>query len=506
MFDTIVVIGLGLIGTSFAEAVRQYGLAKSILGIDSDENAKSKAAQHAIVDKIISSDKAAVSKADLILLSTPVNSMKSALNSVCMHLKAGAIVTDTGSVKASLISEIGEVLPQGVHFVLGHPVLSEVYRSDNANTSNLFKNHSCILTPTPSTHPDSVERIKMLWEAIGCEVRFMTADQHDQVFAVTDQLPHLTASLLVGVADDLRRQADQEVLAVGSPRFHEYVPDYSGEPEAWAEYYLSNKSTLTDTIGRFAEELLALQRAVRTGDGELLQDYFLRTRAIQRGILRPGQNVDPPDFSRKENSPDFEQEMKLPSTPKPDKGSSSKKITRDFLVINRDQLLFSAHAVSSQVQNMRESVKRYDNQFDREIKDALEKELDSIESSSITLAKSAFRAETLAKNEVAQAQEAGVNFRTSFLKTVKLLGDHERLGDITARATFVAAGATFGAIIGLGMGSLLTGPVMPALMAGGTVGTLIGKMFVGESKPGETGEKIATTLDDGDGPSPIAES
>ncbi|WP_300039480.1 prephenate dehydrogenase/arogenate dehydrogenase family protein [uncultured Roseobacter sp.] len=487
MFDTIVVIGLGPMGTSFAKAVRRNGLARRILGVDSSESARNRAAQKATVDKIVSPDASDISEAHLILLSTPISAMKAALNSVCGQLPSGAILTDTGSVKAPLISELGEIVPSGVHFVPGHPVAGKMFGFADASNSNLFENQTCILTPSPSADQNSVERVKRLWKAIGCNVKIMTADHHDLVFATTDQLPHLFANVLANVATDLERVLGHELISVSAPRFRENALVSTGEPTAWVEYYLQNRNAVLETTGRFTEELFALQRALRTNDPEMLLKFLEQAQTVQQTIL------------------DLRQQTNSPNPPKTEKMHGSKGITRDFLTSNRDQLVFSAHSVSSQIQSLRDDLDRIDNQIDQELKGVLEQGLNSIESSSITLAEAAVRAEGLTEEEVTEAEEARLSFGRSFFETAKLLGDHERLGDITARATFVAAGTTFGAIIGLGVGTLLASQVMPALIAGGTVGTLVGKMFAGESKPGATGERIAKTIDDAKASSPIAE-
>ena len=240
----------------------------------------------------------AVEGADLVVLCVPVGAMGAVAQEMSHYLKMGATVSDVGSVKRSVIDAVHDHLPQGVHFVPAHPLAGTEHSGPTSGFASLFDNRWCILVPTDDSTPESVAQLRALWEGMGANVDEMDADHHDLVLAVTSHTPHLIAYTMVGVADDLRRVTDSEVIKYSAAGFRDFTRIAASDPTMWRDVFLTNKDATLEILGRFTEELFALQRAIRTGDGDHLHQYFTRTRAIRRGIIQAGQDTDAPDFGR----------------------------------------------------------------------------------------------------------------------------------------------------------------------------------------------------------------
>jgi len=213
-------------------------------------------------------------------------------------LKPGATVSDVGSVKRAVIDAVTPHLPEGVHFVPAHPLAGTEHSGPESGFAELFDNRWCLMVPTEISDEDSIARLRALWEGMGSNVDTMDADHHDLVLAVTSHAPHLIAYTMVGVADDLRRVTDSEVIKYSAAGFRDFTRIAASDPTMWRDVFLNNKDATLEILGRFTEELFALQRAIRTGDGDHLHDYFTRTRAIRRSIIQAGQDTDAPDFGR----------------------------------------------------------------------------------------------------------------------------------------------------------------------------------------------------------------
>jgi cyclohexadieny/prephenate dehydrogenase len=236
--------------------------------------------------------------ADLVVLCVPVGAMGPVMAEIGPLLKPGATVSDVGSVKAHVIEAVGPHIPDGVHFVPAHPLAGTEHSGPEAGFAELFDNRWCLLVPAEGSDGDAVERLRSLWEGMGANVDEMDADHHDLVLAVTSHAPHLIAYTMVGVADDLRRVTDSEVIKYSAAGFRDFTRIAASDPTMWRDVFLTNKEATLEILGRFTEELFALQRAIRTGDGDHLHDYFTRTRAIRRGIIEAGQDTAAPDFGR----------------------------------------------------------------------------------------------------------------------------------------------------------------------------------------------------------------
>ncbi|MEM9811001.1 MAG: prephenate/arogenate dehydrogenase family protein [Pseudomonadota bacterium] len=252
--------------------------------------------------------KEAVQDADLVILCAPVGAMQEIAAAMAPGLKPGAIISDVGSVKRFVITALGGHLPKTVELIPAHPIAGTEHSGPEAGFAELFEKRWCILTPGDGASEASVAKLRTLWERCGAKVDVMTPEHHDIVLAVTSHAPQLIAYTMVGVADDMGRVTEAEVINYSAAGFRDFTRIAASDPTMWRDVFLSNRDATLEILGRFTEELFALQRAIRTGDGEALHAYFTRTRAIRRGILDAGQDVDTPDFGRRTASDPSDEE------------------------------------------------------------------------------------------------------------------------------------------------------------------------------------------------------
>ncbi|MGD1885417.1 MAG: prephenate/arogenate dehydrogenase family protein [Paracoccaceae bacterium] len=298
IYQRVALIGLGLIASSMFWAMKRGGLAGEIAGYARSEATRATARRIGLCDLVCESAAEAVIGADLIVLCVPVGVMGAVTAEIAPHLKPGATITDVGSVKREVIDSVSPHLPDNVHFVPGHPLAGTEHSGPEAGFAELFDNRWCLLVPPVGTDAQAIDRLQKLWEGLGSNVEVMGADHHDLVLAVTSHAPHLIAYTMVGVADDLRRVTDSEVIKYSAAGFRDFTRIAASDPTMWRDVFLTNKDATLEILGRFTEELFALQRAIRTGDGDHLFAYFTRTRAVRRGIIEAGQDTDAPDFGR----------------------------------------------------------------------------------------------------------------------------------------------------------------------------------------------------------------
>ncbi|MCR9087017.1 MAG: prephenate/arogenate dehydrogenase family protein [Rhodobacteraceae bacterium] len=298
IYDRVALIGLGLIAGSMAHAMRRADLAGEIVGTARSENTRRIAREIGLCDRVTETAAEAVEGADLVVLCVPIGAMDPVAREIAPHLKPGATVTDVGSVKRAVIDAVAPHLPDTVHFIPAHPLAGTEHSGPRSGFAELFDNRFTVLSPDETTDPDALARLRALWEGMGANVEEMEPDRHDLVLAVTSHAPHLIAYTMVGVADDLRRVTDSEVIRYSAAGFRDFTRIAASDPTMWRDVFLNNKDATLEILGRFTEELFALQRAIRTGDGDHLHDYFTRTRAIRRGIIEAGQDTDAPDFGR----------------------------------------------------------------------------------------------------------------------------------------------------------------------------------------------------------------
>ena len=302
IYEKVALIGLGLIASSMGHAMKRAGIAGRVTGYAKTPQTRETAKALGFVDHVADSAAAAVEGADLVVICVPVGAMESVAQEIGPMLKQGATVTDVGSVKQAVIDVVGPHLPNGVHFVPGHPLAGTEHSGPSAGFADLFKNRWTILTPIEGGNAQAAGDLQRFWEEMGANVEIMTPDHHDLVLAVTSHAPHLIAYTMVGVADDLSRVTDKEVVNFSAAGFRDFTRIAASDPTMWRDVFLNNKEATLEILGRFTEELFDLQRAIRRGDGQQLHDYFTRTRAIRRGIIDAGQDTDVANFGRGDGS------------------------------------------------------------------------------------------------------------------------------------------------------------------------------------------------------------
>ena len=298
IYNRVALIGLGLIASSMSHAMRAKGLAGEIVGHAQSPETRATALDLGLCDRVFDTAAEAVQGADLVVLAVPVGAMAQVAALIAPHLAPGCTVTDVGSVKQAVIDMVAPLMPPGVTFIPGHPMAGTEYSGPSSGFSTLFVNRWWLLTPLDGTDPAAIVRLQSLLEGMGAKVNAMDAAHHDQVLAVVSHTPHLIAYTMVGVADHLAQVSNSEVIEYSASGFRDFTRIASSDPTMWRDVFLTNKDAVLDILGRFAEELFVLQRAIRMGDGDQLFDYFTRTRAIRRGIIEAGQDTSAPDFGR----------------------------------------------------------------------------------------------------------------------------------------------------------------------------------------------------------------
>lgn len=285
MFERACFIGIGLIGASMALAMRRQGLAGTYVACARRPKTLKTALKLGIVDEATRDYRAAVAGADLVVIATPVGTNGEIARIVAPHLKKGAIVTDVGSVKRMVIDSVAPHLPKDVHFVPAHPIAGTEHSGPEAGFAELFENRWCILTPTKRGSAKAVAKVADLWRKLGARVDTMDPDHHDMVLAITSHLPHLIAYTIVGTATDLSGDLKQEVIKYSASGFRDFTRIAASDPVMWRDVFLNNREAVLEILQRFTEDLTAMQRAIRKGDGPMLEDHFARTRAIRRSII-----------------------------------------------------------------------------------------------------------------------------------------------------------------------------------------------------------------------------
>lgn len=298
MFRRGAIIGIGLIGSSLLRVMRRKGLAQRLAAYDEAAAVRLRARELGVADDVTDTLADAVSGADLVILCTPVGAMAGIAAAMAAHLEASAIVSDVGSVKASIAVTLEELLPATVHIIPAHPVAGTEQSGPDAGFATLFRNRWTILTPPEGADAKAIARLSAFWEHAGAHVERMTPAHHDLVLAITSHVPHLIAYNIVGTAADLEEITRSEVIKFSAGGFRDFTRIAASDPVMWRDIFLMNKDAVLEMLGRFNEDLTALQRMIRRGDADGLQDLFTRTRAIRRGIVDLGQETAAPDFGR----------------------------------------------------------------------------------------------------------------------------------------------------------------------------------------------------------------
>jgi cyclohexadieny/prephenate dehydrogenase len=297
-FNRLALIGMGLMGSSIARAARAQGAARSIVATARSAATRRRVAELGIADHVMETNAATVEGADLVILCIPVGACGAAAAEIRPHLAPGAVLSDVGSVKGAVIRDMSPHIPAGVHFIPAHPVAGTEHSGPDAGFAQLFVNRWCILTPSAGSDPAATERLAAFWRLLGANVQNMSAEHHDLVLGITSHLPHLIAYTIVGTADELSQVTRSEVLRFSAGGFRDFTRIAASDPTMWRDVFLANKDAVLEMLGRFHEDLAALTRAIRRGDGETLFNHFSRTRAIRRGTVEIGQDSSDPDFGR----------------------------------------------------------------------------------------------------------------------------------------------------------------------------------------------------------------
>lgn len=301
IFNRVGLIGLGLIGSSLAWAMKRGGLAGHIAGHARSGKTRERAMELGFLDSVHETAADCAKDCDLVILCTPLGVYRRIGEEIAPVLKAGAIVSDAGSTKVAVIEALTPVLPDTVHLVPGHPVAGTENSGPDAGFENLFDDRYAILTPDADVPGEIVDRVRAFWEGCGSMVEIMEAEHHDRVLAITSHLPHLIAYTIVGTASDLENQLTREnvdetdmvrtsdVIRFSASGFRDFTRIAASDPIMWRDIFLNNREAVLEMLGRFSEDLVALQRAIRWSDGEKLEDWFTRTREIRRGIVEQKQ-------------------------------------------------------------------------------------------------------------------------------------------------------------------------------------------------------------------------
>jgi len=299
VFDELAIIGIGLIGSSLARAARKTNAARRIVVADISPETLARAEALKLGDAFTADLAEAARNADCVVLCAPIGAYGAIGRTIGPALKPGAIVSDVGSVKGAVIAELEPILPAHARLVPAHPVAGTEQSGPDAGFATLFVNRWCILTPPSGTDAEAVRRVRALWEAIGANVEIMDAAHHDLVLAITSHVPHLIAYNIVGTAADLEDVTRSEVMKFSAGGFRDFTRIAASDPTMWRDVFLHNKEAVLEMLGRFTEDLTALQRMIRRGDGDGLFALFTRTRAIRLGIVAQGQDTAAPDFGRR---------------------------------------------------------------------------------------------------------------------------------------------------------------------------------------------------------------
>jgi cyclohexadieny/prephenate dehydrogenase len=302
VFDRLALIGVGLIGSSIARAARERGVVRSITASARSETTRKRVAELKLADEVFATNAEAVKGADLVIVCTPVGACGAVAKEIGPVLKAGAVVSDVGSVKSAILQDMAPHLPANVHFLPAHPVAGTEHSGPDAGFAELFDNRWCILTPPAGADENAIARLKAFWSALGANVEIMDPVHHDMVLAITSHVPHLIAYNIVGTAAHLGEVTQSEVIKFSAGGFRDFTRIAASDPTMWRDVFLHNKEAVLEMLGRFSEDLSVLTRAIRFGDGKTLFDLFTHTRAIRRSIIDIGQETAEPDFGRQRKS------------------------------------------------------------------------------------------------------------------------------------------------------------------------------------------------------------
>lgn len=282
--EHVSVIGLGLIGSSVARAVRKFMPGVRLSAYDQDEGVRKRALEIGLADLVAHQAADAVAGSDLVILCVPVGSMKTAAQSVAQHLQPDTLVSDVGSSKAAVAAFLREALPHA-RIIPAHPIAGNEHSGPDSGFPDLFKDRWCILTPDADARSEDVARLSTFWTALGARVETMGAAHHDTVLAVTSHIPHLIAFAMVATASDLERVTQSEIIKYSGGGFRDFTRIAASDPTMWRDIFLTNKEAVLAMLQHFTSDLTHLRRAIEQEDSEALLNFFTRTRAVRRKLV-----------------------------------------------------------------------------------------------------------------------------------------------------------------------------------------------------------------------------
>ncbi len=289
-FNKVTFIGFGLINSSLAHVFKSKSLAKETCAYSRRKETRNKIKNLNIVDNVYDDIKMSVKNSDLIILGVPVGAMKKIVTIIAPLLERGTIITDVGSVKKELVDSISLILPKHIHFIPGHPIAGTENSGPESGFSELFNGRWCILTPNQNTSTSALAKVKNMWKAAGMQIAIMDAEYHDRVLAITSHIPHLVAFSIVGTVTELEDQLKTEVIKYSAGGFRDFTRIAASDPVMWRDVFLNNSEAVLEMLGRFIEDLTALQKSIRWQDGESLEKLFTKTREIRKGIISEEQD------------------------------------------------------------------------------------------------------------------------------------------------------------------------------------------------------------------------
>ena len=289
IFKRITLIGIGLIGSSIARRVKRDGLANHISVSARSQNSLDRAVELGFADTVTLDQEDSVKNADLVIICSPIGAYSDIIQNIRLGLKPGAIITDVGSVKQAVIRDLSPHIPEGVHLVPAHPVAGTEHSGPDAGFPELFEDRFCIITPTKQTNKKSINQVTQFWQSLGSKVEIMEPNHHDLVMAMTSHLPHLIAYTIVGTATDLEKTLANEVIKFSAGGFRDFTRIAASDPTMWRDVFLNNRDAVLEMLQRFSEDITALQRAIRWGEGDTLHELFSRTREVRRGVIEAKQ-------------------------------------------------------------------------------------------------------------------------------------------------------------------------------------------------------------------------
>ena len=289
-FNKVTFIGFGLINSSLAHVFKSKSLAKETCAYSRRKETRNKIKKLNIVDNVYDDIKRSVKNSDLIILGVPVGAMKKIVAIIAPSIESGTIITDVGSVKKELVDSISLILPKHIHFIPGHPIAGTENSGPESGFSELFNGRWCILTPGENTSKSALAKVKNMWKEAGMQIAIMDAEYHDRVLAITSHIPHLVAFSIVGTVTELEDQLKTEVIKYSAGGFRDFTRIAASDPIMWRDVFLNNSEAVLEMLGRFIEDLTALQKSIRWQDGESLEKLFTKTREIRKGIISEEQD------------------------------------------------------------------------------------------------------------------------------------------------------------------------------------------------------------------------